>query len=337
MSGTTPMIGLRSVGYALLTQTVWLPLLGFDAWDTSQDRALKQATRDQRAEQARSVAGPPGLPWQPRGSARDTGTLLNGPLAIARSGADPLMAPPISSIDERPSARSSDPVFRPYRPSSGSATAPVARLSADPIARAYSRAELLGGSLGLDGLRSPLMPPLALAEQARLRGSGDPFLPLPLSLRSPMRQAIQQLPSKPSTVQQARVMNVPSARVKAPIQVPVALQSDGSVDILATINRSAADDVRDWSRQQPSPPRGSVTPAVINLHPLPQAEQPVAPRPEPAAVRSSALPPPVTSHAQPPQAPPPVWTPVATTAMAEPAPAPAPEPVSAATPEQVLP
>jgi len=348
----------RPIAWALLSQMIWLPLVGIDLHDRWQAQRRPPAAPGRGQRPAAATPAAPLSLAELLAASRGGGD-RGGPSLEERRGltsGGPALLAPARRHGERhgdgpPAAGElllSSGGFR-GRPSAAPGGLPRALMAdadrdsvvpageSGQLSPPFRGSQLLGGAIGLEDLQEGPMPALALVERSLRRSRHDPLAPLPEPWREPMRQALRRLPGSGSALDTARVITLPSSRIQQPAEVPLSLQSDGSVDILATINRSAADDVRDWSRQQPSPPRGSVTPAVINLHPLPQAEQPVAPRPEPAAVRSSALPPPVTSHVQPPQAPPPVWTPVATTAMAEPAPAPAPEPVSAATPEQVLP
>lgn len=310
MNGTTSPISIRSVGYALLTQAVWLPLVVVDNLDSAHTKRLTTQRRIEGAKGNLPVDQLSQARWRTGFRLPGTGVLLNQPLAIANSGSDPLREPPISaSVDDGSQGADRKPLFSPYRPGSLQ-MAPVAvsaRRAApsgvDPITRAFTRSELLGGSLSLDGLRSPLVPPLALAEQARYRASGDPLSPLPLSLRAPIRQAIQQLPGGSQRVQQAKVTHVPSARVRVATQVPVAIQPDGSVDILSRPDSPAVvDEIRDWSKRQVPSARNTVTPAVVNIHPMPEE-----------AVRPSAIPADSVQSSAPSQAPEPSWTPVVRT------------------------
>lgn len=337
--GSPLSANLRTVGCALLTQTVWLPLVVIDKMDSDNTRRLTiEARAKGRANPASAVATAQPL-WREGFRIPRTGALLNQPLAIASSGIDPLLKRPVSTtVEDGPGPRAQAPLFQPYRPLVGveaQAAAPAPRPTAiDPITRAYTRAELLGGTLALDGLRSPLVPPLALAEQARYRASGDPLSPLPLPLRAPMRQAMQQLqPTQTVKVQQAKVTHVPSTRVKAPTQVPVAIQGDGSVDILAQpTNPAVVEEIRDWSKRQMPSARHTVTPAVVHLHPIP--ESPVQPSAMPAEAKAAP------AAAAP--APEPSWTPVppAEVSVVPPSPPPPVVEVSAAapaTPDQILP
>lgn len=123
--------------------------------------------------------------------------------------------------------------------------------------------------------------------------------PLPRNLREPMRQAIRTLPAPTATktakVQQARVIYVPSTRVSKPTQVPLAVQADGTVDVLTSPDDPAViEDIKEWSSRQPVPSAGTVTPAVINLEPIPD-EQPVVATPpsRPASPVAIAPPPPL--------------------------------------------
>lgn len=190
----------------------------------------------------------------------------------------------------------------------------------------FRPSELLGGPIGLHEAQAPVaMPALALAERARWAGSPDPLAPLPSDWREPMRRALGSLPAQPraaSRLEPARVVHVPSSRIRTGADVPLALQSDGSVDILSSPDDPAVvEEIRSWSRRQQAPAAGSVVPAVVRLHPMPQA------RP---ASRLSAVAPPAASPGGPPPvaaSPAPLSAPAAAIA---PAPAAAPEPAAAA-------
>ena len=132
-----------------------------------------------------------------------------------------------------------------------------------------------------------------------------------------MRRALATLPmpsGQAPQLNQARHVHVPSTRVSRPTEVPLALQSDGSVDILSRPDTDAVvEEIRDWSARQTPPSEGSVAPALVHLHPVsdaqplrpsaadlsaaPPAEAPAAaappaaaPSPRPAPASSSAIP-----------------------------------------------
>jgi hypothetical protein len=191
--------------------------------------------------------------------------------------------------------------------------------SPNPLLQTFNRAELLGGSLGLSDLNSPAMPPLAMAERARWQRSGDPLAPLPGAWREPMRRALQGLATSKgaaTSVTAARVVHVPSLRVRQSTPVPLAVQPDGSVDILTKPdNPAVVDEIRQWSSRQPTSGQAGVTAAVVHLEPLPEAPR----EPQPATIQTSTTAP--------------VQAPLATNsrpAAAEPAVAPSPPPVAAA-------
>ena len=157
--------------------------------------------------------------------------------------------------------------------------------SKDLLRRLYSLSDLLGGSLTLGDMDEPLMPPIARAERAQSSRSGDPLATIPQIWREPMRKALKNLSDsfKPASVggssksmtiiavDQARVIHVPSARVKRFSEVPLALQSDGTVDILnSPDDPEVVEEIKSWSSKQQLPEKGRMAPAVIQLHPLPQ-------------------------------------------------------------------
>ncbi|MEB3317232.1 MAG: hypothetical protein VKO39_03730 [Cyanobacteriota bacterium] len=149
--------------------------------------------------------------------------------------------------------------------------------------RLYSRSELLGGELTLEDLNEPVMPPLARAERAQWSRSGDPLSPLPPLWREPMRKALHsltqnELPRSSAAsgntkekidIDTARFIHVPSTRIRRASEVPLALQADGSVDILSQPDDPAViEEINRWSAKQKLPAQGKIRPAVIQLHPM---------------------------------------------------------------------
>lgn len=152
------------------------------------------------------------------------------------------------------------------------------------IHRLYSRSDLLGGTLTLRDINEAEMPPIARAERAQWKRSGDPLAPIPQAWRESMRKALNELSTnfRPKSktplsasapalaINPAQVVHVPSARVRHVSEVPLAIQSDGSVDILNTPDDPAiVDEIKTWSSKQQLPSDGHMTPAVVHLHPLP--------------------------------------------------------------------
>ncbi len=350
-----PTISPKAIAWALLSQSIWLPLLAIDAHDRWQSRvkemtipkpADRKGTDEAIASTAQSPAGSPApdtvSPLDDLGTttghvlssaSEKIGSLLDAPLARSLD-----LSGPSTSSRERP-----DPGRRPAVVLRSTGPARVTKAQARPasfridgpplgtsglgsaqtvLQRNFSNSELLGGVLTIQDLGLPAMPTVARAERARWASSGDPMAPIPRNLREPMRQAIRSLPaptpSAAAKLQQARVIHVPSTRVSKPTQVPLAIQADGSVDVLSQPDDPAViEDIKEWSSRQPAQAPGTVTPTVVNLQPLP-AEV----RGTPAPVRVS----PVASSA--PIAPP---TPAAATAapVAE-APSPTPAPAGPA-------
>jgi hypothetical protein len=366
-------LSAKAIGWALLSQAVWLPLVAIDLHDRwiSHQRHIT----------------PPGKPLPPSPLARATPFSLNDLLGAARpvqqlagqanqavSGAIGQTAQGVasgvglllssagssaSSLLDRPFSVSLDsPAAGAGRSSGGSDAMSLAGSAPSPsntvLGRAFTRAQLLGGSISLSDLQEGAMAPLALAERALQRSSGDPLAPLPSVWREPIRQALLKLPGAPRQLSPARMVHVPSSAVSQPVEVPLALQSDGSVDILETPSNAAVlREIDGWSRQQRRPATGSLTPAVVHLHPLapeapltsPSATRPAASTATPAAALSGVQQPGVPSAprairaevppAAPPQSaptPPPAPEPAAFVPPAEVLPAPAPEPVAAAVP-----
>lgn len=350
-----PTISPKAIAWALLSQTIWLPLLAIDAHDRWQarvkDLAIPQpadprATDEaiaSRPEAPAAVAAPVARSSSPLdelgtttghvlSSASDKiGSLLDAPLArsldlggpsnSSRARPDPGRRPAVA-LRSTPPARVAKP---PAAPASFRIDGPPLGATGlgspqTMLQRNFSNSELLGGVLTIQDLGAPSMPTVARAERARWASSGDPMAPIPRNLREPMRQAIRTLPAPTPTaaakLQQARVIHVPSTRVSKPTQVPLAIQADGSVDVLSQPDDPAViEDIKEWSSRQPAQAPGTVTPTVVNLQPLPADV-----RATPAPVRVS----PVASSA--PIAPPPPAA-AATAPVAE---APAPAPVSPA-------
>jgi hypothetical protein len=67
----------------------------------------------------------------------------------------------------------------------------------------------------------------------------------------------------------ARFVHVPSTRIRQSSEVPLALQADGSVDILNQPDDPAViDEINRWSARQKLPEKGKISPAVVHLHPM---------------------------------------------------------------------
>ena len=138
-----------------------------------------------------------------------------------------------------------------------------------PVLRQFSASELLGGPLTLQQPSQEPMSPLARAEQARLAQTGDPLAPVPSRWREPMRRELRGLGA--ARLSQARVVHVPSERITRTVVLPLAIQSDGSIDALVAKDPAVSDrDLSDWASRQATPARGSVQPVVLHLHPLPK-------------------------------------------------------------------
>ncbi len=278
MTSNGPGLNPKAIAWALLSQAFWLPLVAMDMHDRWVAH-LREITPPSRSAQLdREIARGPSLSLDKlleatapvkdlaRHAITSTGVLLS----TAGSGASSLLDRPLSrSIEElQPEGTSTQAATVSPSPShqvSASASAP----GSNWLTRHFTRAQLLGGSLDLNDLHEGVMSPLALAERAASLSSGDPMGPLPSMWRDPMRQAILQLPGAPRRISTARVIHVPSPSVTHTTEVPLAIQSDGSVDILQTPDNPAViKEIDTWSRHQQRPAVGSVVPAVIHLQPL---------------------------------------------------------------------
>jgi hypothetical protein len=285
----------RPVAWALLSQSLWLPLLAIDLYDRWHNRVESQTPRpgetalqpllEKEPTRAPSVLSPLDSPVSSKGPKRSSGFLLG-----ARSGVGETLGTRSGFLQR--SASSGAGTFAletgSYPAAAGLGSRPGASPATSLLSGNFSRAELLGGPITLADLGQGPIPALALAEQGRRKLSGDPMAALPEAWREPMRQALKGLPTPGGTsarVESARTIHIPSRRVRAATEVPLALQSDGSVDILSRPKEEAVvEEIRDWSARQPPPADGSVAPVVVHLHPLEEAgpvRPPAAPAPEP--------------------------------------------------------
>ncbi|MFN5464211.1 MAG: hypothetical protein ACK6BM_00855 [Cyanobacteriota bacterium] len=294
-----------AIAWALLSQSIWLPVLVID-------------TQDRLASKTNDYSFSPQVPHQQlsRATVQNLATKLSSDpeLLIAKSttvnsrsgiilnailpGTNKHVLSEISI--HTPADQKSSPVAfsvppAPNRlqlalqPKSGIlsfakfSTSPVSQAPAYPdlLGKMYSKAELLGGVVSLQDLSEPDMPPIARAERAQWALSGDPLAPIPQVWRESMRKALQNLStgsSSPevsisaskterSTVNSARVIHIPSSKVRRSADVPLALQSDGSVDILNSPDDPAVvEEIKTWSSKQVLPSKGSISPAIVHLH-----------------------------------------------------------------------
>jgi hypothetical protein len=333
----------HALAWALLSQSIWLPLLALDVHDRWQaqirvQREIAEAAirRSPRGDIPRNQ--PPVAARTATDKLKDTGLLLGSasrsPLnpsdrtgMVSESGlagfspTDPSNTPnPGRSANPTVASSAASGSGEPESRRGGSplGLSPTANWP-NPLLQTFNRAELLGGSLGLSDLNTAAMPPLAMAERARWQRSGDPLAPLPGAWREPMRRALHGLAASKgvtASVTAARVVHVPSLRVRQSTPVPLAVQPDGSVDILTRPdNPAVVEEIRQWSSRQSSSGQAGVTAAVVHLEPLPEA--PKDPQPPISRTTTAA----------------PVTAPVAMSsrpAAAEPSVAPSPPPVAAA-------
>lgn len=297
MSSSGSGVSSQAIAWALLSQMVWLPLVGIDLHDRWQARLRATTPPGRPLPPSPLAAGRPLSLNDLAGAARPAvdlaGQALRGTGAIAGqaiSGTGLLLSTAgsgASSLLERPFTASLDR-HSPASSRSHPSVAPIAAMApaASALERAFSRSQLLGGSVGLGDLQEGAMSPLALVERSIRADSGDPLAPLPSLWREPMRQALLKLPGSPRRLAAARSVVVPSAHLSQPAEVPLALQSDGSIDILeAPSDPSVLRDVAAWAGRQPRPAGGSLTPALVRFQPLPDVAplRPSAARQAPAA------------------------------------------------------
>ncbi|MFM7362479.1 MAG: hypothetical protein ACKO25_11795 [Cyanobium sp.] len=313
----------RPVAWALLSQTIWLPLLAVDLHDRWQSHQLSLLPPSQSGTSSssagmgtglRQLPGLPSLTPPPQGGRVTTGLLLGSGSPTITGRGDTISSavePPSYGAPASPSAFAADHLSNPA--AAGSSLALAMSSASNPaqaltgLRQGYSRADLLGGPITLADLNEETtIPALALAEQGRRALSGDPFASLPEGWREPMRRALQALPAPDGSaprIENARHVHVPSRRIARATEVPLALQADGSIDILSRPKEPAViDEIRDWSAGQRPPAAGSVSPAVVHLHPV--AEE-IPQRPSAADLGAAPInTPSAQAEAPPPQAPP---------------------------------
>jgi len=283
-------VNTKAVAWALLSQSLWLPLVGIDLHDRWQAEARRSRPLAlPQAELAASLPPAPlvnpaqgaAIPLEAR-SPSAAGVLLgaSSPAAHARVGhlldgsAEPIPVGP-AAMTQRPFRFS---LQAPPSDASGTrapAVGPLASASRyDLLQRSFTPAELLGGALTLQDLQAAPTPAVALSERARLARSSDPLAPLPQAWREPMRRALNaiNIPSPlkpPAQLEAARIVHVPSMKVSRATAVPLALQSDGSVDLLSKPEDPAVlEAIRGWSGRQDLPASGRLAPAIVHVEPL---------------------------------------------------------------------
>jgi hypothetical protein len=284
-------VNTKAVAWALLSQSLWLPLVGIDFHDRWQ--AESRRSRPLALPQAELAASLPPSPLlnpadlarlstasRSKSSARgfllgasspaahaQVGQLLDGAEESVQAGQDAIARRPFKVGLQSFSSTSGGP--------RSSANGHLARATGyDLLQRSFTPAELLGGVLTLGDLQTEPIPAVALSERARLARSSDPLAPLPQAWREPMRRALNaiNIPSPqqpPAQLEAARVVHVPSMKVSRSIAVPLALQSDGSVDLLSKPEDPAVlEAIRGWSGRQDPPALGRVAPAIVHVEPL---------------------------------------------------------------------
>ena len=285
-------VNTKAVAWALLSQSLWLPLVGIDFHDRWQAES-RRSRRPLVLPQAELAASLPPSPLlnpadlarlAPDGRSRSPvrGFLLgaSSPAAHAQvghllDGADESVQAGQDAITRRPFKVALQSFPSTSGGNRSSANGPLASATGyDLLQRSFTPAELLGGALTLGDLQTEPIPAVALSERARLARSSDPLAPLPQAWREPMRRALNaiNMPSPlqpPAQLEAARVVHVPSMKVSRAIAVPLALQSDGSVDLLSKPEDPAVlEAIRGWSGRQDPPALGRVAPAIVHVEPL---------------------------------------------------------------------
>jgi hypothetical protein len=284
-------VNTRAVAWALLSQALWLPLVGVYFHDHL--RAESRLSRPHVLPQAELAASLPPSPLlnpadlaplspDARSKISARGFLLGASSPSAQAQVGHLLDGADESSQAGQDAMSRRPfkvALQSFASSSGGSGSSANRhlVSAsgyDLLQRSFTPAELLGGALTLHDLQAEPIPAVALSERARLARSSDPLAPLPQAWREPMRRALNAINihsplQPPAQLEAARVVHVPSMKVSRPIAVPLALQSDGSVDLLSKPEDPAVlEAIRGWSGRQDPPALGRVAPAIVHVEPL---------------------------------------------------------------------
>lgn len=325
--------GVPAIGWALLSQSVWLPLLAIDAHDRWQSRV-----RELKPEVA-SLESPPEATLA-KSLGTDRQRLAAGPLlASSQRDRDPLIDLGVArSLEVSPASPPSRPHHsQPSRVISGSRgrlpapgalqrplTVSAPLVSSSKPRRSSSEQAVFSPSRSRQPIQSLSLPTgasiLALAKQSVASTIEDPLAPLPTAWREPMRRALQQLPMAKKgapSLQPARVIYVPSERLTAPATVPLAIQPDGSLDIFSRpADPQVLEELRNWSKHQPRATKSGISPVVIHLTPIPKATTAMISPPSsaatalrtatpsfrpgssPSAPRARSLPSPPTSRAE---------------------------------------
>lgn len=291
MTNFRQAVDTRAIAWALLSQSLWLPLVGIhfhDRWQ-AESRRHRPLSLPQGELAATLPQAPLLNPDDLASLSRDTRsrTSAQGVLLGASSpAAHAQLGHLLDGLAEASPVRETEVTTRPVNlalqapaPTSGAARSQALGTLAsasgyDLVQRSFTPAELLGGPLTLHDLQAELIPAVALSERARLARSQDPLAPLPLAWREPMRRALNTInvlsPLKPpAQLEAARVVHVPSMKVSRAIAVPLAMQSDGSIDVLSkTEDPAVLEAIRGWSGRQDLPARGRVAPAIVHVEPL---------------------------------------------------------------------
>jgi hypothetical protein len=311
--GPNQKINKRAIAWALFSQSIWMPVLVIDSQDQLASNHKDYdftgvASNIPHQNYANDISHRSSLPGHsvdiivksqenpssgvllntilPKERTIQSKIKINNPYMVLSSTPIALsISPRTSSIPSNLNLRASSP-----EPTIDLHRTPrtIEFQALNLLERLYTRSDLLGGSLTLADINEPQMPPVARAEKAQALRMGDPLATIPSNLREPMRRALQSLSEnlKPTSgsptaktigsisVEQARVIHIPSARIKRFSEVPLALQSDGTVDILnKPEDPDVVEEIKSWSSKQQLPNKGSMAPAVVHLHPLPEKIQ----------------------------------------------------------------
>jgi hypothetical protein len=307
MANPRPILNFKAIGYALLWQSYWLPMLMIVAHDQwLQVRQLQPPDHPQQQpvvptpSQAKTqtplaslLAGEP-LPADSLPVAAGKGrTVTPAQVTALPKGKGPWTSSQPFSAQARNNHRLAvqAPPLQPRLLAGRSSLTLVSGVDRNsPALRQFSGSELLGGPLTLQQRGQEPMSPLARAEQARMAQAGDPLAPVPARWREPMRRELRDLGA--TRLSQARVVHVPSQGISRTVVLPLAMQHDGSIDALVAKDPAVSDrELSDWASRQVMPAQGSVQPVVLHLHPLPRGPvtaKVTLPAPAPGAALADA-------------------------------------------------
>jgi hypothetical protein len=143
----------------------------------------------------------------------------------------------------------------------------------EDLARPPTGAEALGGTLNLESLNEPAMPPAALVERARWQANGDPLSPLPAAWRGAFRKALGAT-AVAGALAPAMQWRQPVAGLCKEEAIPLLLQPGAAPQVLqAARSELARQALANFLMNHPQPPQGQRQPLLLHLDPLGQSQR----------------------------------------------------------------